>query len=73
MKDKKDVKFNIPPDEEKKIRKAIDEMLPDEKKVYIVKTTPAFTELINKFNELTQLFESFLKTSDKFVNISESR
>ncbi len=27
----KEPKFNIPPEEEKKIRKAIDEMLPDEK------------------------------------------
>ena len=64
--------LNIPPEEQQKVRDHIDSVLPDERIVYSIKTTPKFTELTNKLHELTQLIDSFHKNPDLFVTYTKS-
>ena len=52
--------LNIPEAEQKKIRKAIDELLPDEEPKYKIKIsfTPKFDELVETANKLSKLLKA---------------
>ena len=68
----KEPKFNIPPEEEK-IRKVIDDMLPDEEHKITIKLTPEFykykKELKTRLRDLEIFLDSFTDRLSEFVNI----